>query len=196
VLSSPVTFGEEFYRFDGDKVAHVVSVVDSLDGYEAGKPFGQFDATTIQNELEIRFPEVRKAFRALGVPIVLHVVVNARLGRVFAIGFKRDIIDDSSGLLTLSTDELDVITYIETPEPLGLWRFASAVRRLRSRSRVHSFSQFDEYSIYRENRHSFYMSDEVAPTGSTDEGAETLGPARRNLAGRRWSGRSCPLARR
>jgi hypothetical protein len=164
-LSAPEFFDEAFYRFDDDKIAHVVSIVDPLDGYKAGKPFGYFDARAIQSELDSRIPEVRDAYRVQGVPTVLHVITNARLGREFAIGFRRNIIDESSGILTLSTDELDVITRIEAPEPLGLWRFASAAGHLRDRSRVQSFSQFDEYAIYLDNKRSFYMSDEAAPTG-------------------------------
>jgi hypothetical protein len=162
-LDPSVRYREQFFRFDSDKIAHVVSIVDPLVDYLPGEPFGSFDASAIQTELDARFIEVNEAVRAKGTPNILHVIVSARLGREFFIGIRKEAVDAGSAVLIFSSDELDVITRLEAPEPLGLWRFATSLTRLQDSTRVQSFSQLDEYAIYREHDSSFYLSDEKLP---------------------------------
>lgn len=164
-LEDPRRFREDFYRFDVDKVAHVVGIVDSLESYRAGRPFASMDLDAIQAELHERFVEVRAALRARGTGSVLHIIVSAPLGRSFSMGFTQGATDEQSELLVLTTDDLDLLTRLEAPEPLGLWRFARAVGRLHASTRVISFSALDDYAIYRENDSSFYLSDDRPPTG-------------------------------
>lgn len=154
-----------FYRFDLDKLALVVSVVDPLVGYTAGRPFESADFQAIQEELHERFAEVRAAaYRASDDVSVLHVVSNVPLGRAHFIGFTDEATDDRSVLLAASLDDLDLMARIEAPDPLGLWKFASASDRLHAHVQVMSFSKLDEYAIYRQHGNSFYMSDGPKPT--------------------------------
>jgi len=164
-LSTPRLVSESFYRFDTDKFAHVVSVVDPLENYDAGRAFGDAEFLHIQDELHERFEIVRAAIRNdLSDAFVLHIACSAALGRSFFIGFTDSATDDRSALLVPSIDDLDVMTGIEAPDPLGLWKFGVASERLHDNSRVVSFSKLDEYAIYRENGNGFYLSDEGRPT--------------------------------
>jgi hypothetical protein len=162
-LNSPTLFRDAFYRFDVDKVAHVVSIVDPLENYAPGHPFDSGDFGPIESELHARFGEARTALRANRPVSVLHLLVTAPLGRSSIMGFRDQATDTASELLSLTTDDLDLLTGLEAPEPLGLWRFASAVGRLHERSRVMSFSAIDDYAIYRDNDCSFYLSDNPPP---------------------------------
>jgi hypothetical protein len=164
-LSEPRLGRESFYRFDADKFAHVVSVVDPLVDYSPGSAFGHADFGDIQDELHERFVMVREAIRGEHADAsVLHLACSAPLGRSFFIGFTDAATDDRSALLVLTADDLDVMTRIEAPDPLGLWKFAVALGRLHEESRVVSFSKLDEYAIYREYGNGFYMSDDGHPT--------------------------------
>ncbi len=163
-LDEPETFREAFYRFDADKVAHVVSVVDPLNGYQPGRPFGMADFNPIQTELHARFTEVRQAVRAVDSDTgVLHIVCIAPLGRSSFLGFTDESVDQASALLTLTSDDLDIITGSDT-DPLSLWKFGVASRRLHERTRVMSFSKLDEYAIYLDHGRGFYMGDDGRPT--------------------------------
>lgn len=162
-LEDPHQLRDVFYWFDIDKVAHVVSVVDPLEGYRTGHPFDSGGFDRIGTELSARFATARAAIRANGATFVLHVIVTAPLGRSSFMGFTEETTDDASELLVLTTDDLDLLTRLEAPEPLGLWRFASAVAHLHDESDVISFSAMDDYATYRDNGYSFYMSDDRRP---------------------------------
>lgn len=163
-LDAPPGFGESFWRFDIDKVAHVVTLVDPLDGYKPGKPYGSVDFRSIERDLHERFRKVRDQREDIGDPEILHVVCSAALGRSWFLGFTAEAIDERSTLLVLNTDELDVITGCEPPDPLGLWKFARASDVLHERTKVLSFSTLDEYAIYRDRNDGFYLSDDRLPT--------------------------------
>jgi len=164
-LGEPQLFSEAFYTFDLDKLAHVVGVVDPLVDYTPGRPFAATDLHGIQDELHRRFVEVRTSVRSqTPAASILHVVCIAPLGRSHFLGFTDEATDETSALLVANLDDVDLMTRIETPDPLGLWKFASASDRLHDQTRVMSFSKLDEYAIYRDNGHSFYMSDDGRPS--------------------------------
>lgn len=164
-LSAPQLVRESFYRLDADKFAHVVSVVDPLVDYSPGSAFGHADFRAIQDELHERFVMFRDAIRSEHADAyVLHLACSAPLGRSFFMGFTDAATDHQSALLVLTTDDLDVMTRIEAPDPLGLWKFAVASGRLHEDSRVLSFSKLDEYAIYTQYGNGFYMGDDGRPT--------------------------------
>lgn len=107
---------------------------------------------------------MREALRTVSDVSVLHIAVMAPLGRDLSLSFDTEVTDVTSEFLALSTDDFDLLTRIEAPEPMGLWRFATAIGTLRARSRVLSFSAIDDYAIYRKNNFSFYLSDNRLPT--------------------------------
>lgn len=164
-LSEPNRIVDAFYRFDIDKLAHVVSVVDPLHGYTPGNPFGHVDLRGIQDELHDRFVEVRSIVREQSPDVsILHVVCSAPLGRSHFMGFTDEAIDETSALLAANIDDLDLMTRVEAPDPLALWKFARASDALHRQSNVVSFSKLDEYAIYRQNGSGYYMSDDPRPT--------------------------------
>src|SRR5207244_6155400 len=127
------------WRFDVDKVAHVVTVVDPLDGYEAGRPYAHVDVDHIQDELQSRFEEVRHWRNDLRASHVLHIVCSTVLGRSWWLGFTDKATDETSSLLAVTIDDLDILTALVPADPLGLWKFARASNDLHDRTRVMSF---------------------------------------------------------
>lgn len=162
-LEGPASIGESFWQFDVDKVAHILTVVDPLHGYEAGKPYASVELGSIQEELHQRFVAVRQHRDVLHAREVLHIVCSTVLGRSWFLGFTDEATDDHSALLALTVDDLDVLTGLEPADPLALWKFARASTRLHGRSRVMSFSKLDEFAIYRTHNDGFYLSDDGLP---------------------------------
>ena len=164
-LGDPHQIRDAFYRFDIDKIAHVVSVVDPLREYQPGDPFGHAEFREVQEELHERFLEVRSIIREQSPEVsVFHVVCSAPLGRSHFMGFTDDATDEASTLLAVNSDDLDLMTRLEAPDPLGLWNFARASDELRRLTDVFSFSVLDEYAIYRQNGRGYYLSDDPRPT--------------------------------
>lgn len=164
-LDPPAGFSERLYRFDVDKVAHVCSLVGTLDGYTPGHPFDFVAMPGVLEELRARLSVVRTALRA--VPsrgCVLHVVSLAPLGRSYAVGFGEDSIDTESELLLANLGDLLVMAGEVGADPLGLWDFARARGRLHDETRVLSWSALDEFALYKEHDDGFYLGDDQPPT--------------------------------
>ena len=63
-------------------------------------------------------------------------------------------------MLAMRLDELSVIADLDGTDPLFLWNFAEARRRLRATTEVVAFSTLDVYALYRGHDYSFSLSDE------------------------------------
>ena len=184
-LDPPTGFDERFYRFDIDKVAHVCSVVDTLDGYEPGRPFDHAPMSTTAAELRARLPAVREALRVMpDQGSVLHLVALAPLGRSQAMAVAEGSIDSNSALLVSSLGDLVVMSSEVDGDPLGLWAFAQARRRLHAQVHVVSFCALDEFAIYKGHSDGFYLGDDKLPMMMSVQ-SDTAAPMRISTAQRR-----------
>ncbi len=184
-LVSPARFTERFYRFDVDKLVHVCSVVDTLDDYVAGSPFDHAPLPELVDELRARLPAVRAAFRVMpDRGSVLHLVTLAPLGRSYAMRFSGTEIDLDSELLVAALGDIAVMAEEVDADPLGLWAFARAQRRLHDRAKVFSFSTLDEFAIYKGHGDGFYLGDDQHPTMMSVQ-STTAAPLRIKAAQRR-----------
>lgn len=184
-LEPPTGFEERFYRFDVDKLAHVCSVVDTLDGYEPGRPFDLAPMQGVVDELLVRLPAVRTAFRGdLDRGSVLHLVAVAPLGRSQHMGSTGDVLDGDSELLVAGLADIVVMAGEVDADPLALWAFARARRKLRERTHVLSFSALDEFAVYKGHGDGFYLGDDQHPTMMTVQ-SNTAAPLRIDAAQRR-----------
>ena len=184
-LGLPTHFSESFYSFDVDKLAHVCSVIDTLDGYEAGSPFEQASMQVIADELSARMPAVRSAFRVHpDRGSVLHLVVLAPLGRALAMGFDEAALDGGSELLVATFGDVVTMAGEVGADPLGIWAFVQARSKLHDRAHVLSFSALDEFVIYKGHSDGFYLGDERYPTMLSVQ-SDTAAPLRIESAKRR-----------
>lgn len=164
-LDPATGFSERFFRFDVDKVAHVCSLVGTLDGYTPGQPFDFVAMPDVLEELRARLSAVRTAFRIVpGRGSVLHVVSLAPLGRSYAVGFADESTDAESEILLANLGDLLVMAAEVGADPLGLWEFARAQGRLHTETQVMSWSALDEFALYKEHDDGFYLGDDQPPT--------------------------------
>ena len=154
---------DALYLIDVDKVAHVVTIVDHMRGYQKGRPCAPADARSIERAVHRRMLEVRKAVRASSdATDVMHVAVTLPLGRVLAVGLGSSHVSAENLILHMTLDDLEVMAHQEKDDSLGLWKFARAVDSQRSAFPPGVTNSMDLYALYRDHKRSFYMSDEVA----------------------------------
>jgi len=154
---------ESFWRFDVDKYAHLVVIVDDLSGYEATDPFGSWRPSSLAGDVDDRFREVAQELRSNSAfdLQLLHLLVVQGMGRSTLMPVAHKEARDQ--VVVLSRSSLRVIAALESGEPLALWKFAQSRARLLETTVVQSFSQLDEYAVYRNARHSFYLADDRLP---------------------------------
>ncbi len=154
---------DAIYRIDVDKVAHVVTIVDHLRGYQKGRPCASADARGIERAVHRRMLQVRKEVRASSdATEVMHLAVSLPLGRALAVGLGSSHVSAENLILDMTLDDLEVMAHQERDDSLGLWKFARAVDSQRSAIPPGVTGAMDLYALYRDHKRSFYMSDDIA----------------------------------
>lgn len=134
--------------FDGNKMLDVRIVVDDLRDYDPMTIWGTCWARPL-------------SLPALGHPAekTLIVTLQVNVGRGLALVSERTSSPWFAGTLE------DLVTVLTTPrtDRMTLWYFADAYRRLTEHTDVMTTSVIDVFSMFRENRDSFYLTDDRQP---------------------------------
>lgn len=135
--------------FDGDKVMDLRVFVDTLENYD---PTSVWGAATSANVDVV--PLDTDPDRTL----VLEVRSGVGRDDQLFVGA------DDGPSLTLTSDDLLTILCAPQTDSLTLWYFAQGLRRLGESTQMMSFSTVDTFSLFRDSRDSFYLSDDGVPT--------------------------------
>lgn len=157
---------EAFFRFDNNKVAHLVTVTDSLVGYAPTEPFGSDSAPGFFEFAESQLHSARDAIKRQfeWCQGVLHIVLVQGIGRSGVVGISQEQAQDARHL-ALSFADLEYMTRREHGEPLALWKFAGAAGAIRERTKIVNFgSMLDEFAMYRGANYSYEVTEEKMPS--------------------------------
>ena len=156
----PREFIEGLFSLDSDKVIYVQLATDLWGNFTGQKEPPQWDMTQLSQDLDKRNEEVVQHLSLLKIPAdrVLTLTVLQSTGRWYVIGLDGPLYKNLR--LGMRPSNLRAITLSESGDPLGLWKFARANARFRSRAEVFSSDLLDEYDIYKSRNHSYYLSDD------------------------------------
>lgn len=169
----PVSAGDPFFdavfSLDRDGLAYVLVVVDDLAEYERGTLFGPWPVPDLSERIEARIDEVEEHLYRIDRPpnAVLHVVALQSVSRAYIAGFRDRTAHLKGEFLVLGADDIEAISLLESNDPLVLWKYAVASRRVRCETHVLAFSKLDEFDFYRSHDHSYYVTDDGRPTTLT-----------------------------
>ena len=154
-------FKEGVFSIDLDKVMYVQLHTDDFSDYDKSIVFD--NGYQIDNEiLEQRALESKQFILENNPEIreVLILVLLQTVGRSLYLGLEH-LVDENC--LIMSVNDLEIIALLEGDDPLHLYKYAKAYKKLKSTTKCVSASFLDSYSIYRSNDKSFYMSDDKQP---------------------------------
>lgn len=174
---------EQFRLLDRDMFVHVIVLSDDIATYVPSDPFGR-SSYPAGGSLDDRFRAgLELAARLDEPPIeVLGLLVTSGVARTTMIGLHGGA--ENQEVLPIHMQELVALSYLEDDNPLYLWYFARARRRLRQFADVTAFSLGDELFFYREKDSSFYLSDERPFNGISfqpNSGGTVIGEAFRRF---------------
>jgi hypothetical protein len=143
---------ESVYRFDTDKLVHVLTLVDDLAGYDCENVFQSWSLVEHEAAVSARLTQIADHLKSRSdTNDVFSLVVLAPLDRGVTLTFRYE-----SGLaLCIAARDLEALSFSEYGDPLGLWKFAKSRTWLIERAKVHAFSPLDLYVPYREQQRSF-----------------------------------------
>lgn len=151
------------YSIDTDKVLALILLTDPLRQFDAATVGGTWPQENLNERLgeEIRKIEEETALRQNAPNGVLMLVAFASPGRRLFLGL--DDYGFARPLLTAAED-LEVIANAEPGHLLLLWQYAKASDQLRNHTEVLGFDPLDEFTVWRSNGFTYYMSDGRQPT--------------------------------
>lgn len=145
---------ESVFRFDTDKLVHVLCLVDDLSGYDRDRVFQSWTLERHETAVGARLDHVAGHLKGRAdTNEVFSLVVLAPLDRGVELNFRHE----STLTLCLAARDLEALSFSEYGDPLGLWKFAKSRTSLVARANVHAFSPLDLYVPYREHQRSFGM---------------------------------------
>jgi len=149
-----------FFNLDVDGVLCSIVLSDSLHGFGSGDPNKRWPLPLISSLREY-VASLERQIRALPnhprriLFLIIFQPLGARVG--FAAEFPEISPDSACSMLTAC--ELDTISEFEARDPLALWKFATAADGARRKKKILTFSALDEYNLYKQHGHSYYVSD-------------------------------------
>ncbi len=154
----PLILRQRFTLAD-DKFIDLAILTDDLSDYPPDDPHGVWEVPQLGHRAQAIVDSVGPAEPE--DTQTLRLVLYEPLGRTSA--FSITATRRAGPILLVRSEELEVIALLDGIDPLALWRFAQADKRLHEESRVISFCALDRYGIYRTHDYSFYLSDERKP---------------------------------
>jgi hypothetical protein len=154
------------WAYDTDKALYVATVTDDFSNFKGDKVFEinpQNDVGDLLDEYLANVEEVIFA-ETQNLNEILIMVVFAGVGRGNAVGLRLDTLKTDPNILSLTVEELEVLSFIYSDNPLILYQYARDLEGLRTKTQPVSFSTLDQFEAYRSNDFSFYMSDDARPS--------------------------------
>ncbi|MGN6869479.1 MAG: hypothetical protein ACTHMY_13865 [Solirubrobacteraceae bacterium] len=140
-------------RCDIDKVIAAVVLADDFSRLDDRSPYTNFDAEPHVEAIRAQLEAVAETAAEDGDE-VLGLIVAQAAGRSVSFVPPRPRSRNLT-ITALTAADLDVIGFIETGEPLALWKFARASAALAESTQISMFSPLDGYGAYRDNERSF-----------------------------------------
>lgn len=171
------------FSLDTDKLLTVLVLSDPL-----SVPFSvseQWERTDLGERINDWIAEqevlatARSGLNGLAILVVIASPCRSQMVGLSASRFARTLL--------LTAEALEVIAQSEPGHQLLLWQYADSSERIREHARVFSFDPLDEFSYWRNNRYSYYSSDDGVPNAiMIDPGtAMALRTEARERSGRR-----------
>lgn len=146
-------FTEIHARCDTDKLVATLVLSDDFSGLAERSPYTSFDVRA-QLDAAHAHLEALAERAAEDADEVLGLIVGQAAGRSVFVGTSREQAPNLTLKGTTAAD-LDVIGFLESDDPLALWKFARAQRVLDRITQMTMFSPLDGYGVYRDNERSF-----------------------------------------
>ena len=146
-------FTEIQARCDTDKIVAVLVLSDDFSGLDERSPYTNFNARPHLDAAHAHLERLAESAAEDGDE-VLGLMVGQAAGRSVFVGTQREQAPNLT-LKGITAADLDVIGFLESGDPLALWKFARAPRVLERITQMMMFSPLDGYGAYRANERSF-----------------------------------------
>jgi len=147
------SFSEIHARCDSNKIVAALVLSDDFSGLGERSPYTTFGTRPHLDAAHAHLEALATRAAEVGDE-VLGLIVGQAAGRSVFVGTQREQAPNLT-LKGITAADLDVIGFLESGDPLALWKFARAPRALERITQMTMFSPLDGYGAYRANERSF-----------------------------------------
>lgn len=154
-----------FFHLDTDKILCVLLITDTLKGYPSDWVFGRWQVEQEKGDIAayIRLVEERLSKWSSPPREVFFLVLVQPAGRTLFWNHQGLDAQASSLRLVLTAGDLETLAFLESDEPLALWKFAYHSWNIRQHAHVWASGELNEFDLYRKYGYSYYISDQERP---------------------------------
>ncbi len=157
---------ESVWELDTDKVLYVAAVFDDFRDFVGDEVFEDQNDRNQGKIIDDRLGDVEQKLYTDTINLggVFYLIIQVGIGRSTFMGLNFNKIQKNPIVTIFSASELNILSVLFPSDRFLLYKFAKAQQAIRDTTKVFSWSALDEFSIYRDNHFSFYLSDDVRPT--------------------------------
>jgi len=157
----PRVVHDGFFALDTDKIVYCLAITDSLSSYDRLDPFSLWETPGLNEAIAARLHVVVNHVFAERPQIneIFLILLTQSVGRFVVIGI------DGPHLTTFLLPAADLCTLclFEGGKSLVFWQFAMVRSEMREKAFITPTGMIDEYEFYRNNRYTYYATDEYRP---------------------------------
>jgi len=157
---------ESVWNLDTDKVLYAGVIFDDFRDYVGEEVFEDKVNKNQGKIIDERLAYVEQKLYADTVNLggVFYLIVQVGIRRSTIMGLNFDKTNKKAIATVLSANELNILSVLFPSDQFLLYKFAKAQQAILDSTKVIAWSALDEFSIYRDNHFSFYLSDDARPT--------------------------------
>lgn len=156
---------ESVWKLDTDKALYVAAVFDDFRDYVGYEVFedqvGRSQGEIIDDQLANVEQKLYNDTINLGG--IFYLIVQVGIGRSTIMGLNFAKLRRKAIVTVFSASELNILSVLFPSDRFLLYKFAKAQQAIRDSTKVIAWSALDEFSIYRDNHFSYYLSDDARP---------------------------------
>jgi hypothetical protein len=157
---------ESVWELDTDKVLYVAAAFDDFRDFVGDEVFedqvGKSQGEIIDERLA--YVEQKLYNDTINLGGVFYLIVQVGIGRSSIMGLNFEKLRRKPIVTVFSANELNILSVLFPSDRFLLYKFAKAQQAILDSTKVIAWSALDEFSIYRDNHFSFYLSDDARPT--------------------------------
>lgn len=154
-----------FFHLDSDKILCALLITDTLNGYPSDRVFGRWQLEQGKGDTATHIRLIEEHLSKLVFPPreVFFLVLVQPAGRTLFWNHQGLGAQASSLRLILTAGDLETLAFLESDEPLVLWKYAYHSWHIRQHAHIWASGELNEFYLYRKYGYSYYVSDQERP---------------------------------
>jgi len=156
---------DSLWTLDTDKALYLALITDDFSDFVGEAVFEKMPEKNSGELFDNYFLQVEETIhsKSHGLSEFFAIILFAGVGRTAVISSKLDGLKSNPAIISLTVEELEILSLLNIKNPFVLYKFARDIEDLQKTTHFIAFSTLDIFEIYRKHDFSFYLTDDRKP---------------------------------